>query len=623
MKKILLFILSLWCVSAISQTTGYFRYDTVTFQKIGGTTEFNLRNATRGVTGGVLTNMGNGRTAFVTPTGSANTSIGSVGFKVGVDETNIMKRINPFNGLTGDSATTGQVGVKLGGSMTENTTLSFHNTRTFTLDSVNIFTASRNGATRISFNSGNTSILNAQGYGLVLTNGSSLLTASGGIDLNSPLTDVRGGIASIGLRDSIYIKPGAGHHVRIYPVYHNYSPALTLATYDTTNGILYHTPFSAITGTQGLQDVITVNPNYSTSNTIAAGNNQQFLTFSGLSTNGYSITSSTTASGAGTKLLYAGRSGTHATSGRQSTTGYFINTHIGTGSENIALEATATLGDVNYAAKFLRGKVSFGTTSSESGVVEFLGSTSGVVTIQPAAAAGTYTLTLPTTDGGANEFLQTDGSGVLSWAAGGGSQTPWTSNIDGGGFNLSNAAKIGIGGAFTPLVGIENRDGNMWMWSPSVDAQILFGEGISGGQYATMDWNRATNEFRISNTNISLRIDNAGLASFGNVTPNSILHTTSFATAYAAKTSTYPITSTDHTIEATSGTFTTTLPTAVGITGRQYVITNSGSGVLTLATTSSQTFVNVTATPTTLTLNQFNTVIVVSNGANWLRISSL
>lgn len=113
-----------------------------------------------------------------------------------------------------------------------------------------------------------------------------------------------------------------------------------------------------------------------------------------------------------------------------------------------------------------------------------------------------------------------------------------------------------------------------------------------------------------------------GTATAADVTSNLTIKG-SFSTPYAAKTTTYPITATDHTLEATSGTFTMTLPTAVGITGRQYVITNSGSGVITLATTSSQTFVNVTATPTTLTLNQFNTVIVVSNGANWLRISSL
>ena len=80
---------------------------------------------------------------------------------------------------------------------------------------------------------------------------------------------------------------------------------------------------------------------------------------------------------------------------------------------------------------------------------------------------------------------------------------------------------------------------------------------------------------------------------------------------------------TDHTIEVTTNTFTVTLPTAVGITGRQYVITNSGTGVTTIATTSSQTFVNVVATPTTLTLAQFSTVTVVSNGANWIRTTSL
>jgi hypothetical protein len=43
------------------------------------------------------------------------------------------------------------------------------------------------------------------------------------------------------------------------------------------------------------------------------------------------------------------------------------------------------------------------------------GTTSGTVTIQTAAAAGTYTLTLPTDDGTASQVLTTDGAGVLSW----------------------------------------------------------------------------------------------------------------------------------------------------------------------------------------------------------------
>jgi len=43
------------------------------------------------------------------------------------------------------------------------------------------------------------------------------------------------------------------------------------------------------------------------------------------------------------------------------------------------------------------------------------GSTSGTVTVQTAATAGTWTLTLPTTDGNSGELLQTDGSGITSW----------------------------------------------------------------------------------------------------------------------------------------------------------------------------------------------------------------
>lgn len=63
MKK-LIFLFMLISGIAHGQTTGYFRYDSIRFEKVGGNAEFILLNATRGVTGGVLTNIGNGRTAF-------------------------------------------------------------------------------------------------------------------------------------------------------------------------------------------------------------------------------------------------------------------------------------------------------------------------------------------------------------------------------------------------------------------------------------------------------------------------------------------------------------------------------------------------------------------------------
>jgi len=60
--------------------------------------------------------------------------------------------------------------------------------------------------------------------------------------------------------------------------------------------------------------------------------------------------------------------------------------------------------------------LTIGTVGTATGKIYLKGTTSGIVTIQTADIAGTYSLTLPTTDGNANEFLQTDGSGVLVWA---------------------------------------------------------------------------------------------------------------------------------------------------------------------------------------------------------------
>lgn len=49
--------------------------------------------------------------------------------------------------------------------------------------------------------------------------------------------------------------------------------------------------------------------------------------------------------------------------------------------------------------------------------IEDTGSGDSVVLIAPTLASGNVTLTLPDDDGAPGEFLQTNGSGVLSWAA--------------------------------------------------------------------------------------------------------------------------------------------------------------------------------------------------------------
>lgn len=92
---------------------------------------------------------------------------------------------------------------------------------------------------------------------------------------------------------------------------------------------------------------------------------------------------------------------------------------------------------------------------------------------------------------------------------------------------------------------------------------------------------------------------------------------------YVAKTANYTATVTDYTIDCTANTFTVTLPTAgasvTGVpAGRCYVVVNSGTGTITVATTSSQTING----STTFTINtQYSGAIFQSNGTNWIIVS--
>ena len=83
---------------------------------------------------------------------------------------------------------------------------------------------------------------------------------------------------------------------------------------------------------------------------------------------------------------------------------------------------------------------------------------------------------------------------------------------------------------------------------------------------------------------------------------------------YVAKTATYAAGTTDYVIDCTSGTFTVTLPTSVGMQGKVYNIKNSGTGTITVATTSSQTI----DADTTKTLLQWDNLQIVSTGVNWI-----
>jgi len=83
---------------------------------------------------------------------------------------------------------------------------------------------------------------------------------------------------------------------------------------------------------------------------------------------------------------------------------------------------------------------------------------------------------------------------------------------------------------------------------------------------------------------------------------------------YRATSTATVITATDYTINCTANTFTVTLPTAVGISGRIYHIKNSGHGVITV--TGSESIDDLLLH----TLNNKDSMQVQSTGTNWIII---
>lgn len=86
-------------------------------------------------------------------------------------------------------------------------------------------------------------------------------------------------------------------------------------------------------------------------------------------------------------------------------------------------------------------------------------------------------------------------------------------------------------------------------------------------------------------------------------------------TATSSKTANYTLTATDYKVKLTANNATFTLPTAVGIAGKEYVLKNSGTGTLTIQTTSGQTIDGMVNYPA---INiQYRGVRIQSDGANW------
>ena len=85
---------------------------------------------------------------------------------------------------------------------------------------------------------------------------------------------------------------------------------------------------------------------------------------------------------------------------------------------------------------------------------------------------------------------------------------------------------------------------------------------------------------------------------------------------YSAQTGDYTLTDADFLVNFTASGFTATLPTAVGVQGKRYIIKNSSAGLLTVVCNGSET-IDGSATQI---LSSYDSMQLMSDGANWMII---
>lgn len=266
-----------------------------------------------------------------------------------------------------------------------------------------------------------------------------------------------------------------------------------------------------------------------------------------------------------------------------------------------------------------------GATLTQANTFAVMNGTSGFGTVTPSATVDIVgTFQYVDTTQGAGKVLTSDASGNASWATlgslGAGTVT-----------SVSVVTNQGVSGSVatattTPaitlslgaLTGVTSLNGlvvtantgviTTGTWNATPVITTYGGTGLSSyTQGDTLYYNSSTTLSKLAKTATAARyISNTG-------TSNNPAWNLSTIYSYTAQTSAYNVTSADYLVDGTSGTFTMTLPTAVGILGQSFCLKNTGTGVVTVATTSSQTIDGTT----TFLLYTGESITVESDNANW------
>lgn len=162
----------------------------------------------------------------------------------------------------------------------------------------------------------------------------------------------------------------------------------------------------------------------------------------------------------------------------------------GGGDTNTGLNVFVGDGATNYAALLNGGNVGIGTRVPTTllqvgdvgtqGVLSLAGTTSGLVTITTQAAAGTWSLTLPTTGGTINYVLTTDGFGVTTWTNPTGFSVPINHLLLASGSNTIDNTNYDQNWQWSTLAGGNGLSLTAATTAATGSTQTLFNVGLSG-----------------------------------------------------------------------------------------------------------------------------------------------